>query len=160
MDSGNDDQIAKAKDRAYVPIFKRERTEPRIRTDIIAAVSSGSCTMVRELVRMGQPVNCKNQSDWTPLHFAAQRGDDEICAFLLESRADVDAKTKDNLWTCLHEAKNSAVSKLLLDGGASANAVDAWGQTPLHRACSSGRSDVAQVILPPIFYNYSARFWS
>lgn len=145
MYSGQDEEIAGARSRAHLPVFKRERTEPRIRTDILAAASSGSCAMVRELVRLGQPVNCKNQSDWTPLHFAAQRGDAEICAFLIESRADIDAKTKDNLWTCLHEAKTTAVSQLLLNSGASANAVDAWGQTPLHRACSAGRADVAQV---------------
>ena len=148
MYSGHNEDVPEYRNKPSAPIFKRERTEPRIRCDILAAASSGSCSMVRELVRLGQPVNCKNQSDWTPLHFAAQRGDADICSFLIESHADVDAKTKDNEWTSLHEAKNSSVGKLLLDAGASANVADAWGQTPLHRACSAGRPDVVQVSRP------------
>ena len=86
-------------------------SESTMRTDILSAAQHGTIHMVRQCVRIGQPVNTRDQSDWTPLHFAAKRGDHEMCSFLIGEGASVDARTKNNLWTCLHEAATADVAR-------------------------------------------------
>lgn len=92
--------------------------------------------------------------DWTPLHFAAERGQWEVMRTLLTRGADPDAKSKDlttplhltvqpvpasfkRRWKKVNLQSNNGTQKdmvsLLLEHHADAMARDSEGNTPLHR---------------------------
>lgn len=86
----------------------------------------------------------------TPLHAAAEKGYLAVTEYLLENRADVNAR--DNKWgyTPLHIAAQNGHKKLceiLLAAGANVNAPDNLRYTPLHRAASKGYLSVAETLL-------------
>lgn len=58
--------------------------------------AEGDREMCRLLVKAGVPVDVRNQSGLTPLHFAALEGNQAIAAYLIEQGADVNAKTRSN----------------------------------------------------------------
>jgi cytohesin len=81
----------------------------------------------------------------TPLHFAAQGGHVELCRWLIDLCANVEARTAEGL-TPLHSATwltdAPDVVELLLARGSAPNVANGVGATPLHNAVRhrSGRS--------------------
>lgn len=70
----------------------------------------------------------------TPLHFAAERGDDGFVEYLIANGAQINAKDSSSS-TPLHEAvRNGRISSanLLIEAGADVNIRDSAGNTPLH----------------------------
>ena len=109
-------------------------------TPLHYAVSHNTPAVVRILLDAGADVQAEHGFHGaTPLHFAAERGDDhalEVVTVLLEAGADVRAQT----WaesTPLHYAATSglpAVAMALLNAGASSAVEDMDGRVPWHYA--------------------------
>jgi RNA polymerase sigma factor (sigma-70 family) len=96
-------------------------------------------------LRYGLPI----VSSFTALHRAAYNDDAALVAFLLECRADADARTRLGQ-TPLHLAvqlNHPAIAALLLAGAANPNAATDLGLTPLHYAVILQRPALAQALL-------------
>lgn len=105
---------------------------------------------VEDRLRKGVDVNIKDQSGYSPLHYAARRGDLGICQLLLKYSAQVDATTKAGQATPLHRASfmgHSDVVRLLLDHGADPLCLDSDGMTALHKAIEGGHAGTAIILL-------------
>lgn len=59
--------------------------------------------VVRRLVEIGVDANHRDNSDWTPLHYAARRGDVSSIPILVDAGADVEALDEDGI-SPLHRA--------------------------------------------------------
>lgn len=70
------------------------------------------------------------EGGWTPLHFASRYGRTDAAKFLLESGADVNAKTSYG-WTPIHWAQNADIVQLFCINGANVNDDMGHGRTPL-----------------------------
>jgi len=100
------------------------------------AAASGHLDAVRSLLARGAPVDSKDESDWTALHFAAAGGWTDVAAILLDRGADPNAHARFDM-TPLHWAAmrgHAEVAGLLTRRGARADARNAYGMTPLHLA--------------------------
>ena len=51
--------------------------------------------MVKALFENKADINLQDRNGWTPLHCAASKGSFDICAFLVDNNADVDALNRD-----------------------------------------------------------------
>ena len=86
---------------------------------------------------------------FTPLHISAECGHLELVNFLLQNRAEVNARN-DRDWTPLHAAAFNGhleVVKLLLTKGANVNARVINGCTPLQYAVENGHEMIAIILL-------------
>jgi len=85
----------------------------------------------------------------TPLHWASRVGDQDIVAWLLEQKVDVNAKDG-NGNTPLHAAAftgQSQVAGSLLDRGARVNAPNSYGYTPLAMAAFNQHLETAELLV-------------
>ena len=62
-----------------------------------AAASAGDMAQVERMVRDGAPINGKDKSGMTPLHYAAQSKNFQLVRVLIQHGADVNAKTNENV---------------------------------------------------------------
>lgn len=141
-----------------------DAAETRGVTPLISAAMAGNTAVAKLLLEHGANANAyapgEGQKTATPLIGAAFNGDAELTRLLLARKVDVNAVSPDNdgtvkngpvvfgKLTALHMATGAAsptVVRLLLDAGASINALDARGMTPLAWAVGTDRPDV-QVI--------------
>ena len=113
------------------------------------AVSDNRISKIEQLLKQGADVNVKDKDGWTPLQWAALKGNIDIGKCLIENGADVNIK--DNLGrTPLYRASRwnqIGVAKLLIENGADVNAKDKDGWTPLHLAAVLDRIDIVKVLI-------------
>ncbi len=131
-----------------------------------SAASVGDVTVVETLLAARADPNARDRYGWTPLHAAADRGNDggareaplaaaevTVVEALLAAGADPNARIADNSFddTPLHFAARAAVLNddvtvvdVLLAAGADPNARGSKDRTPLHRA-AGGRTGGAVV---------------
>ncbi len=109
--------------------------------------------VVELLIAHGADVNARGHMRNTPLHDAASHGCLEAAHALIRHGTDVNAAREHHM-TALHFASlsqratdSAAVASLLLDHGASLEARDGWGKTPLAEAAFRSRADVLEVLL-------------
>ena len=105
---------------------------------------------VRGLIARGANLDAAHGDGMTALHWAAQQGDDEVVALLVDAGADVEARTRLGSHTPLHVASRSAqvsVVRTLLMAGADASAVTTTGATALHFAAGSGSAGSVAALL-------------
>ena len=150
---------------AVVSLLLEKRADPdaadvRGVTPLIAAAGVGNTAVAKLLLGHGANADAHapgpGQKTATPLMGAAHNGDVELTRLLLARKPDVNATSPDNdgvvkngpvafgSLTALHMATADAsptVVKLLLDAGASVNAVDARGLTPLTWAIATDRPE-------------------
>ncbi|XP_054610200.1 rabankyrin-5 isoform X2 [Dunckerocampus dactyliophorus] len=113
------------------------------------------------LVNNKADVDMVDQSGWSLLHKAIQRGDEFASIFLIRHSAQVNAATVGAVETPLHlvcsfsPKKHSAdvmsgmtqIAQALLKAGANPNMQNSKGRTPLHEAVSSGNEPVFSQLL-------------
>ena len=63
---------------------------------IINAVKSGDLNKIRELIDSGDDIHQKDEQGWTPLNWAAGKGELTMVTLLIEAGADVFAVGRDN----------------------------------------------------------------
>lgn len=84
-------------------------------------------------------MNCRDDDGYTPLHRAAYTGHAPLVCFLLDSRAELHARTSEG-WTPLHSASrwgHVAVVSALLHRGAEPNVLTQGRLTPLQLAAGN-----------------------
>ena len=110
--------------------------------DLSRAAMKGDIAEVRLLLKNDVDVNAAQGDGTTALHWAAYRSETELARLLLESGADVAAKTRLGEMTPLFMASkigNAEIVDLLISAGANANTVNTEvGTTPLMLAAASG----------------------
>ena len=77
-------------------------------------------------------------------------GNSEITKKLIDSGADVNIGTVNNVWSPLTKAihnENVDIVKMLIDNGADVNFVDSSGETPLLLAVESGKVELVEMLL-------------
>ncbi|KAI3373437.1 hypothetical protein L3Q82_022046, partial [Scortum barcoo] len=113
------------------------------------------------LVNNKADVDMVDQSGWSLLHKAIQRGDEFASIFLIRHSAQVNAATVGAVETPLHlvcsfsPKKHSAevmsgmarIAEALLKTGANPNMQNSKGRTPLHEAVASGNEPVFNQLL-------------
>ncbi|XP_061819097.1 rabankyrin-5 isoform X2 [Nerophis lumbriciformis] len=113
------------------------------------------------LVNNKADVDMVDQSGWSLLHKAIQRGDEFASIFLIRHSAQVNAATVGAVETPLHlvcsfsPKKHSAdvmsgmahIAEALLKAGANPNMQNSKGRTPLHEAVASGNEPVFMQLL-------------
>ena len=78
-------------------------------------------------------INSKDEDDCTPLHHAARFNHLEVTRWLVEAKAELNAKAY-NGFTPLHLTSDKAIASLLIRNGADLSIHDNWGNTPLQMA--------------------------
>jgi ankyrin repeat protein len=148
------------------------RESTRDQTALMWAVAQGHHHVVRELIDAGADVTARskvrprlmsnegvfggafdsavveNLGDFTPLMFAARRGDVESARLLLASGADINDIAGNNasaLVMAIHSG-HSPLAEFLLDNGADPNA-DGAGYTALHAAVLRGELEAVKALL-------------
>lgn len=84
---------------------------------IIKAVKSGNKAKVLQLLEEGITISTQDENNWTPLHWAINKGYNNLARILIDKGADVNAQNGIG-WTPLHfaaEHGNEYIAKLLLD---------------------------------------------
>jgi uncharacterized protein len=106
-------------------------------TALMWALAQRQAAVVDELVKRGADVELASKTGFTPLMFAAQRGDAASARILLRAGAKVDEAQPKTALTPLIIASAMGQAKAvdaLLDGGANPNLLDANGYAALHSA--------------------------
>ncbi|WP_353155643.1 ankyrin repeat domain-containing protein [Herminiimonas fonticola] len=87
-----------------------------------------------------------NRSGWTPLHYAAASGDDDIVKMLLDKAAIPDAPSPNKTTPMMMAARGGHiyVVKTLLDAGADATLKNDAGMTAIDFARQSGNQDIVE----------------
>ena len=117
------------------------------------AAMRGDASAVRALLQRGADVNAAQGDGMTALHWAAEHGDHDLAAVLLESGANPGAETRIGRHTPLHVAAQGGhhlVVRTLLQnkaGKAGVNATTTTGAAPLHFAAASGSGETVTILL-------------
>jgi uncharacterized protein len=120
--------------------------------DIFEAGSIGRSDLVAEMIE-GNPrlANARSGDGFTPLHFAAFFGHENVARVLLEHHADAGAVANNPMRVMpLHSAaagRNLAIVRALLEHGAPVNAKQEQGWTALHAAAQHGDRAMVELLL-------------
>ncbi|CAN2388262.1 Ankyrin repeat and protein kinase domain-containing protein 1 [Pristimantis euphronides] len=118
-------------------------------TPLILAIQRKLADICACLIENGADVNLMDEDKWSPLHFAAQGGDDRITRLLLDHGAHVDALERDD-WSPLHLASQNGfenVARVLFTRQANPNTQEVDGKTPLHVAACYGHYNIVKLLI-------------
>ena len=139
---------------SMIEYLLRNKADPNIKgsfgeTPLHEAVRS-SPEGVKLLLQMGADVNTKRENEITPLWLAAKHDQIASVQNLFTSSTAVDFKARDEFfqWTALHVAHNNAkMTKILLQRGADAVALDGSNEPPYFWAVRNGFIDVVRLYM-------------
>ena len=122
---------------------------------IWTAAKRGILDKVKHFVTSGTSVDARAKGGVTPLHEAAEAGQLEVANWLLDSGANINAKTDPQpgypgAQTALYlavTAKKTDVVKLLLERGANPNHKSSDGMSPLGEAAGGGDLDLVRLLV-------------
>ncbi|XP_050309693.1 ankyrin repeat domain-containing protein 39-like isoform X2 [Anthonomus grandis grandis] len=113
---------------------------------IWSAAQYGELERVKMLIENGRcKPDQKDSAGYTALHYAARNGHSDICKYLLEKGADINATTRSGQATALLRAC-SAVA-LLLSSKADVTKQDSDGKTALHRAAENKHKAICDILI-------------
>ena len=114
---------------------------------LLVAAHGQHWPIVRLLIEKGVECNCKNRFGWSPLHSAAEHGNEEIIRLLIESAAYVNRKDKIGktpLYVAISNGKIDACN-LLVSLGADPKTPTENNDTALHNASKNGYLDLIKL---------------
>jgi|GEM_PF-2550995 len=116
---------------------------------LVVAIREKQVDMTCYLVAEGADVNFKNKSEYTPLHFASDRGQKEIVDLLLEKGAEVNAVNKYQITPLFNaiEKGYKDIVEILINHGADINFNSPFFGSPLHRAVYMNQPSVVKLLL-------------
>ncbi|MDQ7823256.1 MAG: ankyrin repeat domain-containing protein [Candidatus Eremiobacteraeota bacterium] len=91
-------------------------------------------------------VNARDHGLLSPLHWASWGGQVEAAGLLIERGAHIYGKSATGSMA-LHMAKNGRIAEFLLKKGARLEALNNYGETPLHTLSGLGRVEAVKVLL-------------
>jgi hypothetical protein len=118
--------------------------------DIVSAAKSGRTEAVRSMLEEDpKQASATDAAGYTPLHWAAIRGQWQAIELLIGAGAPVNAIGADGgtplHWACHHDCPE--IVEQLLDRGADLTIHNRWGRTPLHVAARRNCKGVASLLL-------------
>jgi ankyrin repeat protein len=116
--------------------------------DLFAALAKRDTPTLKSLLAAGADPNSRDQQGHGILHLAAEKGNLEALALLVDAHADVNAT--DHFETPLFYAVNTnqiAVASFLLAHGANVDGRDRTDRTPLIEAVQNDRVDMVRILL-------------
>lgn len=117
---------------------------------IVDAVRAGDAAKVKALIEADPAlVAAKDDTDRTPLHWAARGTSHAVLAVLVEKGADLNALDRGGIAPIhsLASRGDTAGLTLLLDKGADVNLASAQGETALHHAARAGRVEAVRLLV-------------
>ena len=110
---------------------------------LIDAVYAGNVEAVKQHLDAGTDVNAKETGGWTPLHFAAGYGRNEIVELLIAAGADVNAKNNRGGTPLGNASKHPGTADLLRKhGGKTGDWLNA--DKSIHKAASAGHIEAVK----------------
>ena len=127
------------------PRIKVETRNAKDESPLMIAALKGYLDMARQLIDKGADVN---KTGWTPLHYAATKGEAPMIELLLENHAYIDAESPNRSTPLMMAALYGTTSavKLLLESGADPTLRNDQGLTAIDFAQRAKRVDAAEVI--------------
>ncbi|KAJ9601555.1 hypothetical protein L9F63_000298 [Diploptera punctata] len=118
---------------------------------LLSAAKENNLISVQKLLKAGAYHSAPDKEEYTPLHWAAARGNLDIAQTLLDSGANIENKGgKKFHFTPLHLASGEGhleMCRMLLDRGAHVMALDRYRNTALHWAAWFGHLSVVQLLI-------------
>jgi len=115
------------------------------------AACTGDTKRLQSLAEGGADINVRGERGYTALHWAARQNQKEAVTLLLDTGADINARTAESGWTPLHIASmqsNKDVSEILIARGADLEAENHNNrQTPIVITQRTGDVDFAAFLL-------------
>ncbi|WP_277186324.1 ankyrin repeat domain-containing protein [Caballeronia sp. BR00000012568055] len=120
-----------------------EKLDPAGENAMMLAALNGDVTFLNTLIAKDAEVNKKG---WTPLHYAATNGHDDVVKILLDHSAYIDAGSPNGTTPLMMAARGGHLStcKLLLDEGADLRIKNQIGMTAVDFATKYNEKDVAE----------------
>jgi hypothetical protein len=126
-----------------------ERDIEALQASFTEAVRHGDLGTVRAMLRANPDlVFSEDEEQWTPLHWAAGRGQRDVAELLLACGAEPSAKALEDR-TPLHFAAfkgHKDIVELLVANGANVSAMTRSGESPLYVAGLGGHREVAELL--------------
>ncbi|GBQ05348.1 ankyrin repeat domain-containing protein [Saccharibacter floricola] len=124
-------------------------TPEQITALFIDAARSGECSLLKQFLDAGMPINCTDSRGYTPLIVATYNEQIEAARLLLEHGADpneIDEKGATALSGVAFKGFED-IATLLIDKGAVVDKPNHAGRTPLMFAVMFGRENMARLLL-------------
>jgi len=123
-----------------------------VRLDVFSASAHAALKELVEILRCEPTlVNAFSPDGWTPLHLASFFGNIMLVEYLVMSRADISAVSRNNLknqpLNAAAVSNQTDIAKLLIKNGTDVNFAQHGGITPLHAAAHNGNEELVQILL-------------
>lgn len=149
-----------ASSRGHINIVKRlleNKSDPNIGTNeatpLLLTISNNHLEIAKILLDAGANPNVKNKEGWTPLHFAADKGENDLVEKIMKNngsfKVDVDAREDNSMTPLIVAACKGQLDtvKLLHSYKADINATDKDGRTALHNAVGYSHPELVSALL-------------
>ncbi|MDR2991024.1 MAG: ankyrin repeat domain-containing protein [Burkholderiaceae bacterium] len=148
-----------AKALADSPRLKVDETDANGQNALMMAAWAGQMDIAKELVDKGAAVN---KPGWTPLHYAASKGQVDMIRYLLGLGADIDAGSPNGSTPLMIAAGYGSPEsvKLLIESGADISKRNQLGLSALDIAKRYQRPDAIRLLTQALRFKAEGRVWT